>query len=266
MDWGKYKYFRIQKQDKVGVLTIDHRATENRFDGNLHHELEAIWKDVAADDDINVAILTGTGDRFLGGIDTGFVAKAVLEHDRSQPGITIEGARRLLYNYLDVEKPVIAAVNGPAVSLGASVALFCDIIIASEKASFSDPHVLWGAVAGDGGPIIWPLLIGMAKAKQFVLTGDVVPAVEAERIGLINRVVPHDQLMPAAMEIAQRLANGATKAIRGTKICFNKRLRQDVNLIFDMALSLEWNTFQGKDYREAVRAYSKGETPRFIGR
>ena len=266
MDYSRYKCLRVEKRGGVGVIACDYPEAENRIDFWLHSELESIWEDIGADDEINVAVLTGTGSRFIGGIDPGFIEKALLERDASLPIVTQEGARRLLYSFLELEKPVIAAVNGPAVGLGATMALFCDIVIAAESASFSDPHVLWGIVAGDGGAIIWPLLVGMAKAKEALLTGDVVPAAEAERIGLANRVVPDGELMPVAMSLAQRLAQGATRAIRGTKICFNKRLREEVNLAFDLGLSLEWDTMRRRDHREAVRAYSRGEKPKFTGR
>ncbi len=266
MDYSGYKTFRIWKEGKVGVYAFDYPSIENRIDPLLHRELETIWEDIAKDDEVNVAILTGIGPRFMGGIDPGFMKRVYMEKDRNAGTITYEGARKVLHNFLEVDKPIISAVNGPAASLGANMALFCDVIIASEKATFCDPHVAWGLVAGDGAPIIWPLLIGMAKAKQYVLTGDVVSAQEAERIGLVNQVVPHDQLMPTAMALAQRLANGATKAIRGTKMCFNKRLWQDVNLIFDLALSLEWDSMRSRDLKEAVRAYTSGEKPKFVGK
>jgi len=119
---------------------------------------------------------------------------------------------------------MICALNGVAAGLGATIALFCDIIYASDQARIGDTHVRAGLVAGDGGAVIWPLLVGVSKAKELLMTGDIIDAHEAERIGLVNKVVPHDELMPAVMESAQRLAGGPALAIRGTKHTLNKRI------------------------------------------
>jgi enoyl-CoA hydratase/carnithine racemase len=116
-------------------------------------------------------------------------------------------ARKIIVDFLEVEQPIIAAVNGPATGLGATLALFSDVIFASEGARIGDPHVRIGVVAGDGGAIIWPWLVGAARAKEFLMTGDLLTAEEAHRIGLVNHVVPADQLLARALALADRLAN-----------------------------------------------------------
>src|SRR4029450_1992959 len=115
--------------------------------------------------------------------------------------------------------------------LGATLALFSDVIFAADNARIGDPHVRVGVVAGDGGAVIWPWLVGAARTKEFLLTGDLITAAEAERIGLINHVVPADQLMATALAFAQRLATGPTQAIRGTKAYINKILRCPINMV-----------------------------------
>ena len=162
-------------------------------------------------------------------------------------------------------QPIIAAVNGDAVGLGATVALFCDVIIASETARIGDPHVRVGLVAGDGGAIIWPALVGVAKAKEFLMTGDLIPAREAERIGLVNKVVLPGEVLSSATDMARRLASGATWAIRWTKFSINKQLRAQMNMILDTSLALESLTFLSEDHKEAVAAFLEKRRPNFKG-
>jgi enoyl-CoA hydratase len=157
-------------------------------------------------------------------------------------------------------------LNGVASGLGATIALFCDIIIAAKTARIGDPHVRVGIVAGDGGSVIWPLLVGPARAKEYLLTGDLVNAEEAERIGLINRVVEPEELYPTALALAQRLAAGAPKAIGWTKLSINRWLKEGLNLIMDTSLGLEWLTFVSEDHREAVDAFLEKREPKYKGK
>jgi enoyl-CoA hydratase len=175
-------------------------------------------------------------------------------------------ARKIIVDLLEVQQPIIAAVNGPATGLGATLALFSDVIFAADNARIGDPHVRVGVVAGDGGAVIWPWLVGAARAKEFLLTGDLLTAVEAERIGLINHVVPADQLMATALALAQRLATGPTQAIRGTKASVNKILRETVNLVLDTSLALERYCFSTADHKEAIQAFVEKREPKFTGR
>jgi enoyl-CoA hydratase len=175
-------------------------------------------------------------------------------------------ARKIILDLLEVEQPIISAINGPATGLGATLALFSDVIFAAENARIGDPHVRVGVVAGDGGAIIWPWLVGAARAKEYLMTGDLLTAQEAERIGLINRVVPPDKLMSTAMEFATRLANGPTKAIRWTKVSVNKILRDTTNLVLDTCLALEKQCFYTEDHKEAISAFVEKREPKFKGR
>jgi len=162
--------------------------------------------------------------------------------------------------------PIVAALNGPAVGLGASIALLCDVIFMADTASIADPHVRVGIVAGDGGTAIWPLVLGPARAKEFLLTGDKVDAATAERIGLVNRVVPAAELMDAARAFADRLAAGAPLALRYTKLAVNKWIKSVANVAFDVATALEIVTFQSEDHREALAAIREKRKPVFKGR
>ena len=135
----------------------------------------------------------------------------------------------------------------------------------ADQASIGDTHVRAGLVAGDGGAVIWPLLIGVAKAKELLMTGDIIDAQEAERIGLVNKVVPNDQLVETVMELAARLANGPALAIRGTKHAINKRIWNDLNLALDMGLSLEERSSRHEDHKEAARSFVEKRTPLYKG-
>jgi enoyl-CoA hydratase/carnithine racemase len=226
--------------------------------------MDEAFEQVGSDPDVNAIVLTGAGKVFSSGGDI-----SAMRHSPSQPTgapFGVETARKHINTVFNIEQPVIAALNGDAIGMGATVALFCDIVLASEKARIGDPHVWRGLVAGDGATAIWPLLVGMNKAKEMLLTGDLISAREAERIGLVNRVVPQEEVMPAAMELATRLSKGPSKAMRWTKLCLNKKLRQDINLILDASLALEDLTARTEDFREAVLAYLEKRTPQFKGR
>lgn len=262
MDYSRYELINVEKVGKVAVFTLNRPDALNAINAQLHTELEDIFVDVARDHDVNAIVLTGAGRAFSAGGDVKAMGTSPQERLKRSPTTY---ARRLIHNLIDVEQPIIAAVNGHAIGLGATIALFCDIIIASEKAKIGDPHVKVGLVAGDGGAVIWPLLCGLAKAKEYLMTGDPVSATEAERIGLINHAVPPDQVMPKAMEMAERLASGPTKAIRWTKMACNKRLRDEVNLVLEAGLAAETISMFTEDHREAARAFSEKRPPVFKG-
>jgi enoyl-CoA hydratase len=175
-------------------------------------------------------------------------------------------AKQLIWDLLDVEVPIVAAVNGPAMGLGASIALLCDVIFMADTAVIGDPHVRVGIVAGDGGAAIWPLAVGPARAKQYLLTGDPLTAAEAERIGLVNRVVPAADLDREAMAFAARLAAGAPLAVRYTKLAVNKLVKDALNVAFDTSTALELVTFQSEDHVEALAALREKRKPTFKGR
>jgi enoyl-CoA hydratase/carnithine racemase len=172
----------------------------------------------------------------------------------------------MIQRMLDVEQPIVGAINGDAVGLGATIALFCDVIVASDKARFGDPHVRVGIVAGDGGAVIWPLLIGPARAKEFLMRGHLVTGAEAAKMGLVNYAVPPDEVLPKAKAIAQELADGPTWAIRWSKLCVNKWLKDQVNLILEASLAYEMITFTTEDHKEAARAFIEKRRPAFQGR
>src|SRR5690606_26059821 len=166
-------------------------------------------------------------------------------------------------NILAVRQPMIASINGDAIGLGATLALFCDITYMAAGARIGDPHVKAGIVAGDGGPVLWPMLVGANRAKEYLLTGDLLTAEEAERIGLVNHVVAKDELNDAVMKMAKRLAAGPQIAIRFNKRLVNKELEERVSRLYDLSLALEAITFETADHQEAVKAFLEKRKPVF---
>lgn len=175
-------------------------------------------------------------------------------------------ARQIVDNLLDCEKPVISAVRGYAMGLGATVALLCDVVVAGQGATFADTHVQMGIGAGDGGQVIWPLLLGPNRAKYYLMTGERLPAERAYEMGLVNFVVEEDEVMTKALEVAQRLAQGPTLAISASKVPINKFIKMVSNLVLPLSLNLEEATMRSKDAAEARQAFQEKRQPRFAGR
>ena len=174
-------------------------------------------------------------------------------------------AKKIIFGLLDCEKPIICRLNGDAVGLGATIALFCDIIIASDSARIGDPHVSVGLVAGDGGAVIWPQLIGYARAKEYLMTGKLMNAEDAVAMGLINHAVPASDLDEATDRMASRLADGAAQAIRWTKVSVNIGLKHLAHSIMDTSLAYESLSNRSKDHQEAVNAFREKRRPVFTG-
>lgn len=264
MDYASYETLRIDVANKVAKVTLNRPERLNAVNGVMHSEIERFLGEVNNDARINAIVLTGAGRAFCAGGDiTGFGGSG--EPEQNPQGTFGRGPRRLVLNYLEVEAPIVVAMNGDAIGLGATLALLGDVVIAAEQARLADTHVKIGLVAGDGGAIIWPLLVGVHRAKEYLMTGDFVSAPEAERIGLVNRVLPVDEVLPAAMELAERLANSATWAVRWTKASVNKILREHLNLVLDASLAYESLTSGTADHQEATRAFMEKRPPNFTG-
>jgi len=266
-DYGRYQCIKVEKDDKLATVTFNRPDALNAVNNQLHDELEHIWIDLAGDSEINAILLTGAGRAFSAGGDVKGMANRWGTEEGRKWAIEIATAgRRLIQNMLDVEQPIIGAINGDAMGLGANIALLCDVIVMSETARIADTHVKVGIVAGDSGAIIWPLLVGPARAKEFLMRGTIITGADAAKMGLVNYSVPADQVMGKAHEIARELADGPTYAIRWTKMSVNKFLKQQVNLILDSSLAYEMLTFHTEDHREAARAFIEKRKPKFTGK
>ena len=209
----------------------------------------------------DIVVLTGAGRAFSAGGDFNWFQDMI--DDPRVWDKTRQEAKQIVFGLIDCEKPVIAKVNGHAMGLGATIALLSDVIFAAESARFADPHVGVGLVAGDGGAVIWPQLIGYARAKEYLMTGDAISASDAAGMGLINHVVADDQLDATVDAFADRLADGASQAIRYTKVSVNIGLRQLAHSIMDASIAYESMTNSTPDHQEAVSAFQEKRKPVF---
>jgi enoyl-CoA hydratase/carnithine racemase len=235
MDYSRYQFIKVERKGRILLLTLNRPERLNAVTPAMHSELATIFADVKKDSEADVVVITGAGRGFCAGADLNEPMDTVEVVDR-----IFGEARDILVNILEVDKPIISAVNGPAAGLGVTLAVFADIVIASDKAKLGDTHVKVGLAAGDGGAVIWPLLVGVNKAKELLMTGEVISAEEALRIGLVNHVVPHDELDDYAMKMAQELASGNMNAIKATKKSVNLYVKWMLNQVFDYSCTLEY--------------------------
>jgi enoyl-CoA hydratase len=264
MPFDHYETIKFDRTGNVLTVTLNRPDRLNAVSVQMHHELSTLFRDISADKQSDVVILTGAGRAFSAGGDLDH-----LEQARQDPALFYEDMRQgkqLIFSLLDCDKPVICRLNGDAIGLGATIALFCDIIIAADDARIGDPHVRVGYAAGDGGAVIWPQLIGYARAKQYLLTGDLIGAKEAQQIGLINFAVPRKELDATVDKWASRLARGATLATRWTKATINVSLKQIASAVIEPGLVYEALCGRTEDHAEALKAMREKRSPVFHGR
>lgn len=264
MDFTDYRHIEFERRGRVLVIRLNRPDQLNAINGRLHTELSRVFTAADADPDSDVLVLTGSGRAFCAGGDIDWFQLSI-----DQP-VEFEKvaweAKRIIYSQLDVEKPLICRLNGHATGLGATLAVCSDIVVASSAAKIGDPHVKVGLVAGDGGALLWPALIGHVKAKKYLFTGDLLTAAEAERLGLVSDVVAPEQLDAASYGLAERLSQGAIKAIRWTKITANLPLKQLVHSHIDAGIAYEIQSNATADHAEAVAAFRERRQPVFTGK
>ena len=258
-DYNRFEYLRVSVKDRVATLTMNRPDALNAINHEMHTELEDVFHDMGRDSGIAAIVVTGEGRAFSAGGDMKMMANEGLINS----SLASEDPARLIYGILGCPQPIIAAVNGAAVGLGATIALFCDVVIASDQSRFGDLHVRAGIVAGDGGSIIWPLLVGLNKAKELLMTADIIDAQEAYRLGVAQRLVSHDKLMEEAMGLATRLANGPLLAIRWTKQALNKLLWERTIQSIEYTGAMEMMSSQHADQKEASAAFVEKRQPKF---
>src|SRR5512133_2684227 len=222
-----------------GVLRVVMSAPGrlNAAGHQMHRDLAGIWTEIDRDPEVRAVVVRGAGDAFSAGGDMDLVAD--MADDYQVRLRVLREARDLVYNLLNCSKPVVSAMAGPAVGAGLVVGLLADVSIAARSARIIDGHTRLGLAAGDHAAIVWPLLCGMAKSKYHLLLCEPVSGEEAERIGLVSRCVPEDELEERALAIAQRLAEGSQPALRHTKLALNNWLRL-AGPAFDASLALEF--------------------------
>ena len=266
MNYESYKYLRIERDAGLATLTLNQPDHRNAIHAEMHAELEKVWLELAEDKEVNVIVFTGAGKFFSAGGDIKRMASRWGTDEGWRFSLEVPAAtRRMFQNILEVSQPIICAVNGDAVGLGATLALFSDVSVISETAKFGDTHVKVGLVAGDGGAVVWPLLIGPNRAKEFLMRGRLVSGAEAHQLNLVNHQAPADQVMDKAMEIARELAAMPPLAVRWTKLSVNKWLKQQLNLVLDASIAYEMLSMNSKDHHEAAMAFIEKRKPEFKG-
>lgn len=231
----------VEAHGPVRLVTLNRPAALNATNEALHGQLARIWTVLDADPEVGAIVLTGAGKAFSGGGDLGLLAR--MTQDTGCRKAMLDEAAEIVRGMTAVRVPIVAAVNGPAVGLGCSLAGMCDLVVMEEQAYFADPHVALGLVAADGGALTWPLLTSLLRAKEYLLLGDRLPAAEALRLGLANRVVPTGASVHSALELAARLAALPPQAVRETKALLNRALHGAVESLLRDALAAESASF-----------------------
>ena len=263
MNLDAYKSLALRREGRVLHVSFNRPETLNAFDPAMHEDFERLLVALPRDDATHVVVLSGVGKAFSAGGDIDQMQLLIDQPHLMYPEAPI--AKRLIASFLDVPQPVIAKINGAAMGLGATLALFSDISFAANHAKIADPHVKVGFVAGDGGAVIWPQLIGYARAKHYLLTGDAITGEEAARIGLVSFALPAEDLDAAVDAYAQRLAAGARRAVQWTKATINVGLKQLAASVMDAGMAYEALSNHTRDHAEAVAAFRAKRAPDFHG-
>jgi enoyl-CoA hydratase len=263
-DLPVFRTILLERRGRLLVVTLNRPDSLNAINLELHDELPEAFAFAGQDAGSDVILLTGAGKAFSAGGDI-----AHMEHNAANPHLFDHEARqakRMVFALLDIEKPVVCRMNGHAVGLGATIALLCDVVFAAEGAKIGDPHVGIGLVAGDGGAVIWAQRIGLTRAKEYLLTGELLSAQRAAEIGLINHCVPASELDAAVDAFCQRLLDGAPNAIRWTKALTNMELKRIAGAVMEAGIAYEAVSVRSADHREGIAALKEKRKPNFTGR
>ncbi|AXQ30689.1 enoyl-CoA hydratase/isomerase family protein [Solimonas sp. K1W22B-7] len=256
-----YKTIALSRQGRLLTITLNRPEALNAVNLAMHEELAEVFVFAASDPESDVVVLTGAGRAFSAGGDLDHVA-----HNAANPHLfdnEVRLAKRIVFAMLDLDKPLVCRLNGHAVGLGASLALLSDIIFAADTAKIGDPHVAIGLVAGDGGAVIWPQRVGLCRAKEYLLTGELIPAKKAEEIGLINHCLPAAELDAAVQAFCDRLLAGSRNAIRWTKVLLNLELKRIATAVMDAGIAYEAVAQRSPDHREGIQALVEKRKPVF---
>jgi enoyl-CoA hydratase len=237
----------VEADGPVRVLTLNRPDRRNAVNAALHEELTYVWARLTADRGARAVVLTGAGSAFSAGVDPDFINSVV--DDLEFRWRSFDEERRLVSEFARFPLPVIAAVNGPALGFASSLVSLCDLVLMSPRAYFADPHVLLGVAPGDGTIVTWPHLMGSVRAKYHLFTGDPIDAQTAVEYGLANQVLPDDELLPKATELAHRLAGQPAAALRAAKRGINIALERNALAVMDYISTAEEGNFADPELR-----------------
>ncbi len=255
--YERFRYLQVTMHDSIALVAMldpvdEHFLTQAH---PMHTELRDIFPALAADPSVAAAILTGTGDRFFAGPgveDT----EALLTSSFAAGAKQMLEARQICNQMLEFSKPLVAALNGSAIGMGCQLAFLCDFAIGAKGIRIQDTHVRLGLPAGDGGTMMWPMLVGMARARSMLLRAHPIMADEAKELGLLADVVDAERLNEASIALARKLIQLPRFAYSATKLALNQWMRMGAMFSSDMAMGLELAAFAGPEFRTAISAAS----------
>jgi len=256
-----YETIALARDGRLLTITLNQPDSLNTINLAMHEELAEVFVFAARDAHSDVVVFTGAGKAFSAGGN--------LDHmwnNATNPHLfdsEVRLAKRIVFAMLDLDKPLVCRMNGHAVGLGATLALLCDVVFASDRAKIGDPHVALGLVAGDGGAVIWPQLVGLPRAKEYLLTGELLSAEQAAAIGLVNHALPPEELDGAVDAFCRKLLSGSANAIRWTKVLLNLELKRVTNAVMDAGIAYEAITVRSADHREGINALKEKRAPNF---
>jgi len=253
----------VEKKGSIGIVTLNRPELLNAFSIEMREGLALTFEGFAEDGEVRAVVITGAGRAFSAGGD--IKGMKDLEDEEKMRAIC-NFAQRAVRGVISLEKPVIAMVNGDAVGAGCNLALACDLIIASENARFGEVFVKIGIGPDWGGAYILPRLIGMAKAKELLFTGKIISAIEAMEMGLINRVVPLEQLEETVMKLAEKLSKSATRAIGMTKVFLHKAWHMDLDESLEYEEVMQRELLKTDDHKNAIKSFLNKTKPVFTGK
>ncbi|MEP1034861.1 enoyl-CoA hydratase-related protein [Ekhidna sp.] len=251
-----------EKKDNLGILTFNRPDVFNSFNKELALAVQKALDDYAKDPQVRAILLTGKGKAFCAGQD---LQEAIADNGLEIEQIVDEHYNPIIRQLRSIEKPIIAAVNGVAAGAGANIALACDVVVAAESASFIQAFSKIGLVPDSGGTFTLPRIIGFGKASALMMLGDKVSATEAERIGMIYKVVSDDTFMEEAQGVAQKLANMPTKGLAYTKHLLNQSFTNNLDQQLEMEKEWQFKATETYDYKEGVNAFIEKRKPEFRG-
>ncbi|WP_419163916.1 enoyl-CoA hydratase/isomerase family protein [Candidatus Palauibacter sp.] len=253
----------VEIEDGVGTLTLNRPQKLNAFIGEMRAGIARGIEALGADDGVRAVIVTGAGRAFCAGADVKYMTRLIETQALEEAMSLVEGGRQVATAIRDMPKPVIAAINGPAAGGGANLALACDLRLASETATIGQTFNRIGLHPDWGGTYLVPRLVGPARAAELFFFAEMIPAAEAERIGLVNRVVPGDELMPLARDWARRLARKPALPLRLAKQAIQRSLGSSFEQMLDYETAAQGACFESDDALEGVRAFVEKRKPKF---
>lgn len=264
-DSGDLENVRVEVTNGVGTITLDRPDKLNAFAGRMRDDVGLAVERLAGDPGVRVLVLTGAGRAFCAGADVTYMRDLLANNDTDGFAALVESGRAVVTRIRATPKPVIASVNGPAAGGGANLALACDIRIASDRASIGQTFNRVGLHPDWGGTYFLPRLVGPSKALALIFSGQMVDATEAVRLGLFDRVVPHDELAVTTTAFAELLAAKPPRALALAKRAVYQSLDGTMDEVLDRELAHQLECFSSDDTREGLRAFLEKREPRFRG-